>query len=474
MGHAEADLRDRLERVGLAAHLDALVELSSPAIRLASCPEPSGLTLGRPPAAARGVGSRVTAIAGSYHQLALRNDGTVAAWGENRGGQLGDGTRIHRRTPVEVPDLPKITAVAAGSAHSLALSSSGGVLAWGCNQWGELGDGTQNDRHRAVPVPELERDVIAIAAGRNVSLALTSDGAVFGWGLNPALEPGDAHAAPIRCRGLEGIVAVAAGGSERLALTSEGMVLAWGSSPSDLSGTGGVLGPARWGSAPRPVEGLPDSVRAIAAGDHHSLALSDHGAVFAWGRGHLGPLGDGTAENRYPPVRVQDLGARVRAISACYGCSYALLDSGAVLSWGWNNDGRLGDGSVTSTPDHTATKRLAPGPVPALAGGVAAISEFVALMDDGSVRAWGGEYQRDEGGTDARLDLGATKLGGRPDLRSRSRWQTRNGRPLAFVAQVDLAQAAPLDRTGLLPRAGLLSFFYGDPAGPRTDGGSRT
>ena len=466
MADAETALRDRLMQVGLARHADALLELSVPAIRLHGEREPSGQRLGRPPAAVWGLGGGVTAVAGGHHKLALRDDGTVAAWGENGAGQLGDGTRKHRRSAVQVRDAADVIAIAVGQGHSLALTSAGGVLAWGLNQWGALGDGTRTNRHTPVPVQGLERGVIAIAAGENVSLALTSDGSVFGWGLNPLLAPGDAHAAPIRCPGLEGIIAIAAGGTERLALTAEGTVVAWGSSPSDLSGTGRCLGPARWGSAPGPVDGVPTAVVAIASGNAHSLALTTAGAVFAWGQGHLGALGDGTGENRYPPVQVSGLGEGVRAIAAGYGCSYAVTNDGAVLAWGWNHDGRLGDGSPTEQANGTAPVRLAPAPVPALRGSVAALSEFLALMDDGSVCAWGGEYQPDEHGADARLDLAATKLGGRPDLRHRSRWPSRDGQALPFVAQIDLAQVAPLDRHGLLPRAGLLSFFRGDPSGP--------
>lgn len=466
MRDPEAELRDRLEQVGLSHHADALIELASPSIRLRTEAVSAPEMLARPPARVWGLEGGVMAIAGSYHNLALRDDGTVVAWGENDAGQLGDGTRKHRRTPVEVRGLADITAIAAGSGHSLALTSAGGVLAWGRNQWGELGDGTQSARYAPVPVHGLERDVIAIAAGHDVSLALTADGSVVGWGLNPALEPGDAHATPIRCPGLDGgIVAIAVGGSERLALTSDGSVLAWGSSPSDLSGTDRVLGPARWGSAPRAVEGLPRPVRFVAAGGSHSVALTAEGGVYAWGQGFFGQLGDGTSENRYPPVRVRGLNAGVRAIAAG-NCSFAVKDDGSLLSWGWDYQGCLGDGATAIRPDGATPRRLAPAPVAALPARVAAVSPCLALMEDGSVRAWGGEYLADERGADARLDLGATKLGGRPDLRARSRWPARDGRPLSFVAQIDLAELAPLDRSGLLPRAGLASFFYGAPTQP--------
>ena len=81
--------------------------------------------------------SGVIAIAGGgWYSLALKNDGTVWAWGRNQFGQLGDGTNINRNTPVQVQNLSGVIAIAASSAageHSLALKSDGTLWAWGNN-----------------------------------------------------------------------------------------------------------------------------------------------------------------------------------------------------------------------------------------------------------------------------------------------------------------------------------------------------
>lgn len=446
-------LRDELSAVGLGRHADALIALALPSIQLERSAGAYEKMLARPPTAVWGLAEAALMIAGCGHNLVLRTDGSVVAWGYNECGQLGDGTTKYRRSPVPVRDLTDVTAISAGMGHSLALTSSGGVLAWGSNRYGQLGDGTQDDRHVPVPVQRLQRNVIAIVAGDNVSLALTYDGSVLSWGGN--------HITPTPVRGLEsGIVAIAAGSSHRLALTSDGSVLAWGSAhslalgryPADPSEPPYNYGPA-------PVEGLPTGIVAITAGMFHNLALTADGAVLGWGRNlPYGALGDGSVEDRFRPGRVTGLDRGVRTIAAGYNCSYAIRDDGSLLSWGWNYEGLLGDGGTAD--------RLTPTPVPALKAGVVAVSQGLALMDDGSVRAWGGQYPADGVQSDARLDLAAMKLGGRPDLRPRSRWPSVGGRPLAFVAQIDLAQLAPLDSDGQLPPAGLLSFFYGVPAGP--------
>jgi len=130
-------------------------------------------------------------------RLALCSDGTVAAWGANDNGELGDNTTTERHVPVEVNKASgvsalfgkRVVAIAAGSTHSLALCSDGTVAAWGFNGSGALGDNTTTDRHSPVAVNRAPgvsalygKTVVAIAAGWAYSLALCSDGTVAAWG----------------------------------------------------------------------------------------------------------------------------------------------------------------------------------------------------------------------------------------------------------------------------------------------------
>ncbi|MDR2702904.1 MAG: hypothetical protein LBB58_00970, partial [Cellulomonadaceae bacterium] len=123
--------------------------------------------------------------------LALRADGTVWAWGDNRHGQLGNGTTRTEDNPVQVSRLSDIVDIAQGSTHSLALRADGTVWAWGANSWdtglnsahGILGDGTATNRLRPVQVMGLT-DVVAISTAMHSSLALRADGTVWAWGVN--------------------------------------------------------------------------------------------------------------------------------------------------------------------------------------------------------------------------------------------------------------------------------------------------
>jgi len=93
-----------------------------------------------------GTGGFTAIAAGSLHSCALRTNGTVACWGANGSGQLGDGTTTDRLTPVPVVGLSDATAIAAGDRHSCALRTDGTVACWGADHSGGVGDGTTTDR----------------------------------------------------------------------------------------------------------------------------------------------------------------------------------------------------------------------------------------------------------------------------------------------------------------------------------------
>ena len=187
----------------------------------------------------------IAVAAGTAHSLALRADGTVAAWGDSTYGQIS--------VPI---GLTNVVAIAAGDLHSLALKSDGTVVAWGA---GAANSGTWPDLGQSL-MPSGLTNVVAISGGALHSLALTSDGTVVTWGDNyfgqtnlPA--------------GLTNVVAIAAGGFHNLALRRDGTVVAWGESHS--------------GQTDLPA-GLT-SVVAIAGGRFHSLVLRTDGTVIGWG-----------------------------------------------------------------------------------------------------------------------------------------------------------------------------------------------
>src|SRR6516225_4922564 len=113
-----------------------------------------------------------TALSASLgHTLAIKNDGTVWAWGSNQYGELGNtinnGNNKPNPVPTQVGDLSSIVAVAAGSYHSLALKNDGTVWAWGSNQYGQLGTTNSNSANPTpAPIAGLT-GIVAIASSYN-------------------------------------------------------------------------------------------------------------------------------------------------------------------------------------------------------------------------------------------------------------------------------------------------------------------
>jgi hypothetical protein len=225
-------------------------------------------------------GKQVVAIAaGTYQSFALCSDGSVAAWGYNDEGELGNGLNTGSLIPVTVAlSGRKVASISAGQYHILALCTDGTVLAWGYNQRGQLGNGTTIDSNVPVAIGgfgELTgKAVSAVAAGGSHSLALRADGTLAAWGFN--------HRAQI---GVTGATQSA--------------------SPVALDLSGILVG--------RTIAGM------IPGGNHNLARLSD-GTIVAWGDNTNGQLGDNSTEIRTSPVTV-NLGSLSAGARPMFGAS---------------------------------------------------------------------------------------------------------------------------------------------------------
>jgi len=250
-------------------------------------------------------GKQVVAIAaGRFHSIALCSDSTIACWGAGGYGQLGNNLTANSRFPVQVINDSGalagkvVTHVAAGSYHNLALCSDGTIAAWGYNRdGGQLGNNSTVDSRVPVSVsrtgPLLNRTVIAIAAGGGQSLALCSDGTLAAWGDNDDGQLGNNGTAdssvPVEVN-RTGVLAtrtptaIAAGNRHCLAACSDGRVAAWGYNGS------GQLGDNTSSNRSTPVLVVNNTgalsgrmVYAVAAGLYGSAAVCTDGTAAEWG-----------------------------------------------------------------------------------------------------------------------------------------------------------------------------------------------
>lgn len=297
--------------------------------------------------------TNVTAIsAGSSHSLALKDDGTVWAWGFNLDGQLGDGTYNNSNIPVRVKNLNNITAISAGARYNLALNKDGTLWAWGDNHEGQLGDGTINKVEpygKNTPVKVDISNVKAISAG-GFSAVIKDDGSVWAWGNNEFSQIGHGLNPiipyPTMVSGISNVKQIAVGRNHILAIKNDGTIWEWGDVWNEFSKSTIV-------STPRQLHNFSQMVD-ISAGWVHSMALKDDGTVYTWGSNSDGQLGGGsdTSYVKAEPVKITSL-VNISNIDAGSFNSVALTYDGAIWEWGRNIEGQI-------NPDSIGTKIATP------------------------------------------------------------------------------------------------------------------
>ena len=334
-------------------------------------------------------GKTVLAMAAGWNQsLALCSDATLAAWGGNDYGQLGDGSTTRHLSPVAaniagVLAGKTVVAIAGGSLHSAALCSDGTVAAWGDNYSGQLGDNQVSGFQSTLPVAVntvsnlsalYGKTVVALAAGRYHCLALCSDGTVAAWGWNSNGQLGNNSTndslVPVAVNTASGVsalygktaIAVAAGYVHSLALCSDGTVVAWGLNSNGQLGdnsTNSSLVPVAVNTVPGVSALYNKPVVSLGAGVAHSLALCSDGTVVAWGGNNTCQIGDNTSTERHVPVAVNTTpgvsaldGKTVVAVMAGSYHNLARCSDGTVAAWGRNDHGQIGDNTVSMFPPY--------------------------------------------------------------------------------------------------------------------------
>jgi alpha-tubulin suppressor-like RCC1 family protein len=328
---------------------------------------------GLAPSGVRSGDYRVTGdvAAGVGFTIALKADGSVWAWGKNDSGALGDGSTVPRDRPVPAATPPGIVAIDAGVNHVLAIDGQGRVWAWGSNGYGKLG-ASVTGAYSATPVlvPGIA-NVAAVAAGWDSSLALKSDGSVWTWGrIGSRVSPTPERVTNPYTGGPHGW-AIAAD-LRNLVIDNSGRVWQWTSLTWDwpnavgldadavaagslfgtdrlrgLRGSGSGAGEVWDLSTKTPISGAPRAT-AIDAGAF-DLALDTTGRLWAWGPNESGQLGVGFFGGNVPPSPV-DSGEDVADFSAGWDHGVAVKADGSVWTWGRALEGQLGDGSSAARP----------------------------------------------------------------------------------------------------------------------------
>ncbi|XP_059433394.1 ultraviolet-B receptor UVR8 [Corylus avellana] len=245
-------------------------------------------------------GLRIKQIAcGDSHCLAVTMEGEVQSWGRNQNGQLGLGTTEDSLVPQKIQAFQgvSIKMVAAGAEHTAAVAEDGELYGWGWGRYGNLGLGDRNDRLVPENVSAVNGEkMVMVACGWRHTISVSSSGALYtyGWSKYGQLGHGDFedHLVPHKLEALcdNHISQISGGWRHTMALTSDGKLYGWGWNKFGQVGVGDNVDHC----SPVQVK-FPHEQKAIqiSCGWRHTLAVSERQNVFSWGRGTNGQLGHG-------------------------------------------------------------------------------------------------------------------------------------------------------------------------------------
>lgn len=347
---------------------------------------------------------------GRYHYSAVTSYGRLFTWGDNRSGQLGDGTLINTNIPIDITDSfnlsvgENIVEVDLGGYHSVARTSNGRVFAWGQNDHGQLGVGSVVDSSVPVELPASSFDsetVVSIEVYEGQNAAFTSTGKLFVWGYNELGQLGTGTAinqmVPIEVTSNfslavdESIEKISFGYYHTGAISSEGRLFLWGYNSYGELGNGTTSIVTVTVPTELPLSNFDGHPIADVSANYHSTAVvTDTGRLYTWGYNGSGQLGYGNTTNSSIPVEVplshfDD--ESIEDIEMGFQFATAITSSATLYTWGQNNDGQLANGTVN--PEYL------PQAVPLFDGteDIAYVSPgrqgALAITDNGMMYRWG-------------------------------------------------------------------------------------
>ena len=316
------------------------------------------------------------AATGFSARFAIKTDGTLWSWGNNFCGKLGDGTTVARCSPGTVAGGGTTWCrVSNAIGNSAAIKTDGTLWTWGQNCSGVLGTGTIISRTSPGTVAGGGTtwclvNIQGSNDGNQFTVAIKIDGTLWTWGNNNYGQLGNGTAVA-RCS--PGTIAgggttwcqSSAEGSSAAAIKTDGTLWTWGSNIRGQLGDGTTLTRC----SPGTVAGGGTTWCQSFSSCNHTLAIKTDGTLWTWGYNQCGRLGDGTTVSRSSPGTVAGGGTTWCQSSKA---TEAIKTDGTLWTWGCNGAGSLGDG--------TTVNRCSPGTI---AGG---LTNWFTLSDRGAIQ----------------------------------------------------------------------------------------
>ena len=343
--------------------------------------------------------------AGYQHTLAIKQDGTLWAWGKNTNSQLGDGTTVNKSIPTQIgtdnnwvsvsgswthsvgikadgtlwgwgfsnfattgaPGLVTLStptqlgtdsnwsSVYTSSGSTFAIKTNGTLWSWGNDNFGKLGKGPSGNPNVISQVGTATW--ISISGGDNHTVGVQTNGTLWVWGSGAdgklGLSSFTNYSVPTQVGSETNWSKVSAGTDHTVAIKTNGTLWAWGKNDVGQLGSGSLASPIIF-----PIQiGAETTWSIIESGDYHNLAIKTNGTLWAWGNNFGGQLGNGNTTLSASPIQVGTL-VNWSKISAGYEHSLGFKSDNSLNAWGYNIDGRLGDGTTTNRLTPTVVNGL--------------------------------------------------------------------------------------------------------------------
>jgi alpha-tubulin suppressor-like RCC1 family protein len=320
-------------------------------------------------------GGRVNSFEDTFVQKNVVEDGELFSCGDNNYGGLGTNNTQDRSTPVQeyTSSTNWIHCSAQGYNGSYAIKSDGTLWAWGENVEGNIGDNSQNV-HRSTPrqisiasLGGLTGWKLVQGAGSYGAIAIRNDGSLWRWGW---VFTGDNTGTTRRSTprqvsiaepgGLFGWKEISTNVSFSSAIRTDGTLWVWGDNAygkiGDNTSDGGVLG-TNGRSTPRQISAGATRItgwKKVSCGLHHMAALREDGTLWAWGRNHVGQLGNNqVGVNSFTPVQEFSASNNWKEVDCGRYNTFAIKEDGSLWCWGYNGFGQLGVNDTTDRPTPT-------------------------------------------------------------------------------------------------------------------------
>ena len=322
--------------------------------------------------------------------LAIKSDGTLWGWGYNQYGVLGTGNNYQEySSPIQVGLLTDWSKISGGYIHTMSIKSNGTLWGWGYNMSGVIGAGSNYQQYSSPIQVGTLSNWSQVSSGFSHTMAIKSDGTLWGWGYNydGCLGTGNVYqgySSPIQVGTLTNWSKISAGNNFTMAIKTDGTLWGWGNNSYRALGTGNST------NYSSPVQiGTLSNWSQISTDNYHSMAIKTDGTLWVWGENSNGNLGTGTTISYSSPIQLGTLTNWSKIYGTRWGgyaTSVAIKTDGTLWAWGTN---MYRFGTNTTSPRSSPVQI---GTLNTFASASFGYYMAVGLTNDGSLYSWGQSY----------------------------------------------------------------------------------